>query len=103
SAVPEREQELKKTVSRVSEMLGLKQITDLSEQSEKVDQGFWPVWQKASAQQLHEEFQRYLAFRYLKKEIKDTVFGYGPLEDLLRVPNISEIMVVDRDHIYIEK
>ena len=27
----------------------------------------------------------------------------GPLEDLLRLPNVSEIMVVDKQHIYIER
>jgi Flp pilus assembly CpaF family ATPase len=35
--------------------------------------------------------------------LKDIVFGYGPLEDLLRLPNVSEIMVVDKQHIYIER
>ncbi|NND98966.1 MAG: CpaF family protein [Pirellulaceae bacterium] len=51
---------------------------------------------------VHDDFKAYLANRYLKKEIKDIVFGYGPLEDLLRLPTISEIMVVDSDHIYVE-
>ena len=39
----------------------------------------------------------------MKKEIKNIVFGYGPLEDLLRLPSVSEIMVVDREHVYIER
>ena len=52
---------------------------------------------------MHGEFRQYLALRYLKKEIKNIVFGYGPLEDLLRLPSISEIMVVDREHVYVER
>jgi pilus assembly protein CpaF len=39
----------------------------------------------------------------ISKEIEDVVLGYGPLQDLLEMPNVSEIMVVGRDRIYIEK
>ncbi len=46
---------------------------------------------------------KYLAECYIKKQVKDILFGYGPLEDLIRMPNISEIMVVSRDKIYVEK
>ena len=43
---------------------------------------------------LHGELRKYLILRTLKKDLKDTVFGFGPLQDLLRAPTISEIMVV---------
>jgi Flp pilus assembly CpaF family ATPase len=52
---------------------------------------------------LHADFKIYLALRHLKKEIKDIVYGYGPLEDLISTPSITEIMVVNRDRIYIER
>jgi len=39
----------------------------------------------------------------LKKEILDEVLGYGPIEDFLEDPDITEIMVVGRDMIYIDK
>jgi pilus assembly protein CpaF len=39
----------------------------------------------------------------ISKEIEDVVVGYGPLQDLLEMPNINEIMVVGKDKIYIEK
>ncbi|MBY0525256.1 MAG: Flp pilus assembly complex ATPase component TadA [Gemmataceae bacterium] len=103
STVPEREQELRKTVKYVATHLGLPQITDLTAQSDRVEEQFWPVWEQIAANVLYEDFQHFLAFRFFKKEIKDIVFGYGPLEDLLRTPAISEIMVVDPSHIYIEK
>ncbi len=49
------------------------------------------------------ELKRYVVTRMLSKEIEDVVFGYGPLQDLLEMPHINEIMVVGKDHIYIEK
>ncbi len=49
------------------------------------------------------ELRDYIVRRMLSKEIEDVVLGYGPLQDLLEMPNINEIMVVGRDHIYIEK
>jgi pilus assembly protein CpaF len=46
---------------------------------------------------------RYIVTRMISKEIEDVVFGYGPLQDLLEMPHVNEIMVVGKDHIYIEK
>jgi len=37
------------------------------------------------------------------KEILDEVLGLGPLEDLLKAPDITEIMVNGKDKIYIER
>ena len=31
------------------------------------------------------------------------MFGFGPLQDLLRAPTITEIMVVKSDQIYVER
>ena len=47
--------------------------------------------------------KRYVATRMLSKEVEDVVFGYGPLQDLLDMPHVNEIMVVGKDRIYIEK
>jgi len=49
------------------------------------------------------KLSRYIVRRMLSKEIEDVVLGYGPLQDLLEMPNVSEIMVVGKDRIYIEK
>ncbi len=49
------------------------------------------------------ELRQYICRRMLSKEIEDVVLGYGPLQDLLEMPNVNEIMVVGRDRIYIEK
>ena len=55
------------------------------------------------AERLTDELRRYIVIRMLSKEIEDVVFGYGPLQDLLEMPHVNEIMVVGKDHIYIEK
>ena len=39
----------------------------------------------------------------LIKELTDDVLGLGPLEDALKDDTISEVMVVDRNHIYVER
>jgi Flp pilus assembly CpaF family ATPase len=102
SKVPEREEELETTSNYFAAQLGLQDLPHLSQRIAQVEAKFWAAWDEQTAN-IHEEFKQYLALRFLKKEIKDIVFGYGPLEDLLRTPLISEIMVVDRDHIYVEK
>ncbi len=45
----------------------------------------------------------HLARWLLRKEICDLIFGLGPLTDLLRMPDVNEIMVVSKDQIYIEQ
>ena len=50
-----------------------------------------------------ENARAYLAISYLKKTLYDMIFGLGPLEDLLRSPAITEIMVVSPKQIYIER
>ncbi len=103
SSIPEREQELKAVIKQAAALLSLQPRADLTQELERVERGFWEIWERRTSTDLHAEFRQYLALRFLKKEVKDIVYGYGPLEDLLRSPLVSEIMVVDRDHIYIEK
>lgn len=67
-----------------------------------IDAHFWEVWDQIKSELIH-TFAVYLALRYLKKSIKDILFGFGPLEDLLRIPTISEIMVNSSQEIFIER
>jgi len=67
-----------------------------------VDARFWDLWDELSPS-LIQTFAFYLALRNLKKQIKDILFGFGPLEDLLRIPTISEIMVNSSQEIFIER
>ncbi len=102
SAVPERESEVDSTAAYVEKLILPDKDASAADRVEAVEHKFWPAWDSIG-DRIHEGFRSYLALRYLKKELKDIVFGYGPLEDLLRLPNVSEIMVVDKVHIYIER
>ncbi len=53
--------------------------------------------------ELLENVRTYLVIAYIKKILYDIIFGLGPLEDLLRSPAITEIMVVNPFNIYIER
>ena len=67
-----------------------------------VDAGFdaqFARFEKESSEELKTLFVQ----RFLTREILNLICGYGPLQDLLEMPNTSEIMVVDKDLIYIER
>jgi Flp pilus assembly CpaF family ATPase len=63
----------------------------------------WSSQLKTIGPRISPELHEYIVRRLLSKEIEDVVLGYGPLQDLLEMPNINEIMVVGKDRIYIEK
>lgn len=56
-----------------------------------------------SRQALSELQKRYIARELIRSDIKALIYGLGPLEDLLHLPDITEIMVVGKDKIFIEK
>ena len=47
--------------------------------------------------------QTHLVREQIRHDVFDLVFGLGPLQDLLEMSSISEIMVVSKDQIFIEK
>jgi Flp pilus assembly CpaF family ATPase/pSer/pThr/pTyr-binding forkhead associated (FHA) protein len=63
----------------------------------------WAGQLKKLSVRLTPDLRGYIGNRMLSKEIEDVVLGYGPLQDLLEMPNVNEIMVVGKDKIYIEK
>ncbi|MDP7637744.1 MAG: ATPase, T2SS/T4P/T4SS family, partial [Phycisphaerae bacterium] len=63
----------------------------------------WDNQVKRVSPRISPGLRQYIVRRMLSKEIEDVVLGYGPLQDLLEMPNINEIMVVGKDRIYIEK
>lgn len=97
-----RESELNGTSEHIAGVLGLPKLADLTDRLSHIETEFLPSWRNLS-QKYHPDFKRYLALRHIKKQVKDLIFGYGPLEDLLFLPTISEIMVVSSDRIYVEK
>ena len=102
SLVPEREAELHSLLQFARKRLSLFVCRDVSEQIAQVEAGFNKIFHLVRPH-LHHELRKYLILRTLKKDLKDTIFGFGPLEDLLRAPTVTEIMVVDSDQIYVER
>jgi pilus assembly protein CpaF len=100
--VEERESELHNLLHFARERLELTEAHDLSGKINRVESKFASVFPLVRPH-LHTELRKYLILRTLKKDLKDTVFGFGPLQDLLRAPTISEIMVVRSDQIYVER
>ena len=100
--VPERETELDNLIHFARERVELEEEPDLSAKIRCVEEKYDKVFPLLRPH-LHDQLRRYLVLRSLKKDLKDTVFGFGPLQDLLRAPTISEIMVVKSDQIYVER
>lgn len=96
-----RERELRSIQNRIYSVLRCRE-SDPPQRMRKIENGFREAWHRISKIVLPETLM-YLCLRQLKKQIKDNVFGYGPLEDMLRLPTISEIMVMGCDRIYIER
>ena len=100
--VPERETELHNLLQFTRERLDLDGLPDVSSRIQAVEARFADVFPLVRPH-LHRELRKYIVLRTLKKDLKDTVFGFGPLQDLLRAPTITEIMVVSSDQIYVER
>jgi Flp pilus assembly CpaF family ATPase len=100
--VPEREAELHGLLQFVRERLNLGECRDVSQQVTRVEGRFNDIFHLVRPH-LHHELRKYLLLRTLKKDLKDTIFGFGPLQDLLRAPTVTEIMVVGSDQIYVEQ
>lgn len=100
--VPERETELHALLHHLRSKLELAAESDADRRIDRVEKGYADAFPLVRPH-LHGELRKYLILRTLKKDLKDTVFGFGPLQDLLRAPNINEIMVVAHDQIYFER
>lgn len=81
--VPERETELHGLLQFLREKLQLEKLPDVSGKIHRVEEKFNDVFQLVRPH-LHQELRRYIVLRMLKKDLKDIVFGFGPLQDLLR-------------------
>jgi pilus assembly protein CpaF len=55
------------------------------------------------ADQVSEGLWEFVVRKYISKDILDTVLGLGPLQDLVDMPNLTEIMVVGKNQIYVEE
>ncbi|MEM1353602.1 MAG: ATPase, T2SS/T4P/T4SS family [Planctomycetota bacterium] len=98
-----KEQQIAQLVNNLVDMMPLIfDPTSVQEDLAVADEAFDDLF----AQELPmvpKDLQRYIVRRTVAKDIQDIMFGLGPLQDLLEMPSVSEIMVVGKDHIYIEK
>jgi Flp pilus assembly CpaF family ATPase len=101
SAVPQREDDFESLVGQIANAIRVSSEAEVTANMDALENRFWSHWETIG-ELLHETYL-YLGMREVKKQVKDLVFGYGPIEDLLRVPTITEIMVISHEEIYVEK
>ena len=88
------------------ELVALLGIDDVSSSMDKLSNPFSGVFSKAVrdvVEYMPENVQYYIISRHIKKVVCDMIFGLGPLQDLLEMPGVSEIMVVSPTQVYIEQ
>ncbi len=100
---PAREQAIQELVTSIVDMMPLLLDSatvgeDLTVAEEAFDELFEQVLPTISR-----GLRRYIVRRTVSKDLEDIMFGLGPLQDLLEMANVSEIMVVGKDRIYVEK
>ena len=76
--------------------------TSVADDLAVAEDAFGDLYQQ-QADSIPKELARYIVRRSVAKDIQDILLGLGPLQDLLEMPSVSEIMVVGKDRIYIEK
>jgi len=83
--------------------LGLEFGTEHVKQDvDRVEEHFHKEFNR-EAPQVTESLWVYIVRRYIMKDILDIVIGLGPIQDLLDMPNVTEVMVVGPNKIYIEE
>ena len=70
--------------------------------SDRLDAGFDEAY-RIHELGLSEGVKRYIVSMFFNKNILDLIYGFGPLQDLLDTQSISEIMVISKDRIFVEK
>jgi Flp pilus assembly CpaF family ATPase len=100
---PDREEEINRLIGDILGQFPLRLRPHTVKSDVAMVEADWAAQLRRVTPGIGPELRSYIARRMLSKEIEDVVLGYGPLQDLLEMPNISEIMVVGKDRIYIEK
>jgi pilus assembly protein CpaF len=74
----------------------------MQEDSEALDRGFEKEFE-SRALEFSEGLRDHLVRSCVARDLLDVIFGLGPLQNLMEMECISEVMVVARDQIFIEK
>ena len=100
---PERERQITELVASMVDMMPLLfDPTSVAEDLAVAEEAFDGLF-KQERGSIPQDLARYIVRRSVSKDIQDILLGLGPLQDLLEMPSVSEIMVVGKDRIYIEK
>lgn len=100
---PRAEQMIVELVTSMVDMMPLLfDPTAVSEDLQVAEEAF-PDLFKQELPNLPADLKAYVVRRTVAKDIQDVLLGFGPLTDLLQMPSVSEVMVVGKDRIYVEK
>ncbi|HEX7010334.1 MAG TPA: ATPase, T2SS/T4P/T4SS family [Phycisphaeraceae bacterium] len=97
------EQQVAQLVSAMVDAMPLiLEPASVQEDLASAEEAFEGLWRQ-HAGAVDSSLRRYIVRQTVFKDIRDTLLGLGPLQDLLEMPTVTEIMVVGRDRIYVEK
>ena len=100
---PERERQVAELVTSIVDMMPLLfDPTSVKEDLTVAEEAFEDLFAQM-VQSISKTLRAYIVKRTVAKDLHDIMFGLGPLQDLLEMANVSEIMVVGKEHIYVEK
>jgi pilus assembly protein CpaF len=100
---PAREKQITELVGSLVDMMPLLfDPTSVGDDLAVAEDAFDDLYKKET-KSIPKDLSRYIVRRSVSKDIQDILLGLGPLQDLLEMPSVSEIMVVGKDHVYIEK
>ena len=88
--------------ARIESLIGVNDDRTNSEKIQRIE-ALLPWVLQAHAQLASQEQRRDLAIALLREHLRDLVFGFGPLEDLMSDPEINDIMVLPSGQIFIER
>jgi len=100
---PEQERSLSSLVTSMVDMMPLLfDAASVQEDLAVAEEAFDDLFEQ-TLPTMPPDLRAYVIRRTVSKDIRDILFGLGPLQDLLDMANVSEIMVVGKDRIYVEK
>jgi pilus assembly protein CpaF len=100
---PDMEATIESAVVKLAAKAGIVDNKPLPLQAEELLDQFFDSTVGPIIDGLLDNVRRYLIISATKKTLYDVIFGLGPLEDLLRSPTVTEVMVVSPKLIYIER
>ncbi len=99
----QKETQIRELVTSIVDMMPLIfDATSVSEDLTVAEDSFDDIFEQV-APTMSVALLKYIVRQTVAKDIEDIMFGLGPLQDLLEMANVSEIMVVGKDHIYVER